>query len=429
MSKIKSVSAREILDSRGNPTVEVDLTLSSGAFGRAAVPSGASTGSHEAVELRDGDKRYGGKGVMKAVANVNGPIAKLLKGKDFDQRKLDAALLKLDGTSNKGKLGANAILGVSMAFAHAVAADSGKSLYTYINGLMPKKPKLMLPVPLMNIVNGGKHAENSADLQEYMVVPHGFKTFAEALRAGTETFHALKKILHDKKLATTVGDEGGFAPSLPSNEAPIQVVLEAIKKAGYEPGKQISLALDCAATELYKDGVYTLTRESKKLTSKEMVAWYESLVSKYPIVSIEDGLSEDDWDGWIELTKKLGDKIELVGDDLFVTNIARLCEGIERHAGNSILVKLNQIGTISETIDSVSLAKKAGMSAIISHRSGETEDTTIADFVVGSGVGIIKTGSASRTDRVAKYNQLLRIEQELGKKAVFAGASVFRAKK
>ncbi len=434
MSKIKSVTAREILDSRGNPTVEVDLTLSSGAFGRAAVPSGASTGSHEAVELRDGDKRYGGKAVMKAVANVNGPIAKALKGKAFDQRTLDNTLIKLDGTSNKGKLGANAILGVSMAFAHATALDMGKSLFTYVNGLMPigksvKKPQLMLPVPLMNIVNGGKHAENSADLQEYMVVPHGFKTFSEALRAGTETFHALKKILHDRKLATTVGDEGGFAPSLPSNEAPIQVVLEAIKKAGYEPGKQISLALDCAATELYKDGVYHMTRENKKLTSAEMVAWYESLVSKYPIVSIEDGLSEDDWEGWIALTKKLGDKIELVGDDLFVTNIARLGQGIERKAGNSILVKLNQIGTISETIDSIALAKKANYSAIMSHRSGETEDTTIADFAVGTGVGIIKTGSASRSDRVAKYNQLLRIEQQLGKEAAFAGKSAFRALK
>ena len=429
MSKIKSVTAREILDSRGNPTVEVDVTLSSGSFGRAAVPSGASTGSHEAVELRDADKRYGGKGVMKAVANVNGPIAKALKGKELDQRSLDNTLIKLDGTANKGKLGANAILGVSMAFAHAAAAEAGIPLFKYINRLMPgKKPVLTLPVPLMNIVNGGKHAENSADLQEFMVVPHGFKTFREALRAGTETFHALKKILHDRKLATTVGDEGGFAPSLPSNEAPIEVVIEAIKKAGYVPGKQISIALDCAATELYKDGVYTLTRENKKLSSKDMVEWYASLVAKYPIVSIEDGLSEDDWDGWIALTKKLGSKIELVGDDLFVTNIKRLGEGIERKAANSILVKLNQIGSISETIDSVALAKKAGYSAIISHRSGETEDTTIADFVVGSGVGIIKTGSASRTDRVAKYNQLLRIEEALGAKAVFAGSTVFRKK-
>ena len=420
--------AREILDSRGNPTVEVDVLFASGAFGRAAVPSGASTGSHEAVELRDADKRYGGKGVMKAVANVNGPIQKLMKGKEFDQRKLDEALLKLDGTSNKSKLGANAILGVSMAFARGMAHEKGISLVKYVNSLMPgKKPSLVLPVPLMNIVNGGKHAENSADLQEYMIVPHGFKNFREALRAGAEVFHALKKILHDRKLATLVGDEGGFAPSLPSNEAPIQVILEAIKKAGYEPGKQISLALDCAATELYKDGTYDLTREGRKLSSKEMIDMYASWIAKYPIVSIEDGLSEDDWDGWIELTKKLGGKVELVGDDLFVTNIERLGQGIERRAGNSILIKLNQIGTVSETIDSIALAKKAGYSAIISHRSGETEDTTIADFVVGTGVGLIKTGSASRTDRVAKYNQLLRIEEELGKKAVFAAGSALKA--
>lgn len=426
MSKIKSVQAREILDSRGNPTVEVDVVLSDGSFGRAAVPSGASTGSHEAVELRDGGPRYGGKGVAKAVANVNTAIFKALKGKEFDQKALDKRLIELDGTSNKGRLGANAILGVSMAFSRAAAHSAKKPLFAYFNKLAGKKAPIMLPVPLMNIVNGGKHAENSADLQEYMIVPHGFRSFSDALRAGTEVFHALKKILHDRKLATLVGDEGGFAPSLPSNEAPIQVVLEAIEKAGYKPGKQISLALDCAATELYKDGVYDLAREGKKLTSKEMIAMYESWVSKYPIVSIEDGLSEDDWDGWIELTKKLGDKIELVGDDLFVTNIARLGLGIEKHAGNSILVKLNQIGSVSETLDSINLAKKAGYSAIISHRSGETEDSTIADFVVGTGVGLIKTGSLSRSDRTAKYNQLLRIEEELGKKAVFAGSAIFK---
>lgn len=426
MSKIKAVTAREILDSRGNPTVEADLALSSGAFGRAAVPSGASTGSHEAVELRDGGARYNGKGVQKAVANANGAIAKALKGKEFDQRSLDDKLIALDGTANKGKLGANAILGVSMAFSRAAAEEAGIPLYKYFNGLMPgKKPKLMLPVPMMNIVNGGKHAENSADLQEYMIVPQGFKTFSEALRAGTEVFHALKKILHDRKLPTSVGDEGGFAPSLPTNEAPIQVILEAIEKAGYKPGTQISLALDCAATELYKDGRYDMTREGKKLSSKEMIELYASWIAKYPIVSIEDGLSEDDWDGWIELTAKLGKKVKLVGDDLFVTNIERLGEGIERKAGNAILIKLNQIGSVSETIDSIALANKAGYASIISHRSGETEDTTIADFVVGTGVGLIKTGSLSRTDRVAKYNQLLRIEEELGAKAVYAGSSIF----
>ena len=425
MKKIKTIAAREILDSRGNPTIEADVTLSDGSFGRAAVPSGASTGSHEAVELRDGGARYGGKGVEKAVANVNGPIAKTLIGKEFDQRSLDLALIALDGTPNKSKLGANAILGTSMAFSKAAAKSDGIALYAYFNGLMPEKAPLRLPVPMMNIVNGGKHAENSADLQEYMIVPHGFASFREALRAGTEVFHALKKLLHDRKLGTLVGDEGGFAPSLPSNEAPIEIILEAIAKAGYKPGEQISLALDCAATELYKDGSYDLAREGAKKTSMEMIVWYESLVAKYPVVSIEDGLSEDDWDGWIELTKKLGDKIELVGDDLFVTNIERLGQGIERHAGNSILIKLNQIGTVSETVDAIALAKKNGYSAIISHRSGETEDATIADFAVGTGVGLIKTGSLSRTDRVAKYNQLLRIEEELGKKARYPGSTIF----
>lgn len=425
MSKIKSVQAREILDSRGNPTVEVDVILSEGAFGRAAVPSGASTGSHEAVELRDGGARYAGKGVSKAVKNVNTVIEKALAGGDFDQRSLDKALIELDGTSNKGKLGANAILGVSMAFSRAAAHEGKVPLFKYFNGLMGRKPVLQLPVPLMNIINGGKHAENSADLQEFMIVPHGFQSFSEALRAGDEVFHALKKILHDRKLGTLVGDEGGFAPSLPSNEAPIQVILEAIEKAGYRPGSQISLALDCAATELCKDGAYHMIRDDKKASSEDMVAWYESLVSKYPIVSIEDGLSEDDWDGWVALTKALGGKIELVGDDLFVTNIERLGAGIEKHAGNSILIKLNQIGTVSETIDSINLAHKAGYSAIISHRSGETEDTTIADFAVGTGVGLIKTGSLSRTDRVAKYNQLLRIEEELGAKAAYAGSRIF----
>ncbi|MES2215840.1 MAG: phosphopyruvate hydratase [Patescibacteria group bacterium] len=429
MHKIKSVSAREILDSRGNPTVEVDLTLSDGSFGRAAVPSGASTGSHEAVELRDGDKRYGGKGVQKAVKNVNTVILKAIKGKGFDQRSLDQRLIALDGSANKGKLGANAILGVSMAFAHAVAKSSKKPLYVYLNKISKTKNPIQLPVPMMNIINGGKHAENSADIQEIMVVPTGSKSFKEALRAGAEVFHALKKILHKRGLATTVGDEGGFAPALPSNEAALEAVVEAITLAGYTPGKDISIALDVAATELYKEGKYELVRDGKNLTSQEMVDWYAELCAKYPIISIEDGLSEDDWDGYKLLTDKLGKKVQLVGDDLFVTNIERLARGIEMGVGNSILIKVNQIGTISETIDAINLAKKAGYTSIMSHRSGETEDTTIADFAVGSGVGQIKTGSLSRTDRVAKYNQLLRIEEMLGKKALYPGKGAFKMKK
>lgn len=428
MSKIKSVQAREILDSRGNPTVEVDLTLKDGSFGRASVPSGASTGSHEAIELRDKDpKRYRGNGVEKAVKNVNTVILKALKGKDFDQQSLDARLIELDGTPNKANLGANAILGVSMAFAHAAAKSMKKPLYVYFNKLAQttykkadKKNKtkisMSLPVPMMNILNGGKHAENSADIQEIMIVPHGFKSFKESLRAGAEIFHALKKILAEKRLSTTVGDEGGFAPSLPSNEAALEVAMEAIAKAGYESGKQVSLALDVASTELYKDGLYTLTRDNKTLSSEEMIGWYESLLAKYPIISIEDGLAEDDWNGWQLLTQRLGKKCQLVGDDLFVTNMQRLSMGIEKQAANSILVKVNQIGTISETLDAINLARKTGYTSIISHRSGETEDSTIADFAVGTGVGQIKTGSLSRTDRVAKYNQLLRIEEDLGKK-------------
>lgn len=427
MSKIKSVTAREILDSRGNPTVEVDITLSDGSFGRSAVPSGASTGSHEAVELRDGDKkRYGGKGVQKAVASVNGPIQKALKGKGFDQHALDKMLIKLDGTPNKGKLGANAILGVSMAFAHATAASMKKPLYVYFNKISKTKAKMSLPVPMMNIINGGKHAENSADIQEFMVIPAGFKSFKEALRAGDEIFHSLKKILHDRKLSTTVGDEGGFAPSLPSNEAALETIVEAVTKAGYTPGKDVFFALDVAATELYKDGKYDLVRDGKKLSSEEMVKWYTELCATYPIISIEDGLAEDDWEGYAMLTKALGKKVQLVGDDLFVTNIERLAMGIEKNVGNSILIKLNQIGTVSETIDAIALASKAGYTSIISHRSGETEDVTIADFAVGTGAGQIKTGSLSRTDRVAKYNQLLRIEEELGKKAFYPGKSVFK---
>lgn len=424
--KIKKILAREILDSRGNPTVEVDVTLSDGSFGRAAVPSGASTGSHEAVELRDKDKRYGGKGVLKAVKNANTALAKALVGKDFDQRSLDTKMIEVDGTPNKGKIGANAILGVSLAFAHAAAKSKKVPLWKYFNQIAKTKNTVQLPVPMMNILNGGKHAENSTDFQEFMVMPIGAKSFKEALRMGAEIFHSLKKILHDKHLNTSVGDEGGFAPSIPSNEAAIELILEAITNAGYTAGKDVALALDVAATELYKDGKYHLEREGKVLNSEEMVAFYENWCAKYPIVSIEDGLSEDDWAGYALMTQKLGKKIQIVGDDLFVTNIARLKRGIDEEVGNSILIKLNQIGTVSETIDAVNMAKKAGYTSIISHRSGETEDTTIADFVVGTGTGQIKTGSLCRSDRVAKYNQLLRLEESLGAKAVFRGKKVFK---
>lgn len=424
--KIKKILAREILDSRGNPTVEVDVTLSDGSFGRAAVPSGASTGSHEAVELRDKDKRYGGKGVLKAVKNANTALAKALVGKDFDQRSLDTKMIEVDGTPNKGKIGANAILGVSLAFAHAAAKSKKVPLWKYFNQIAKTKNTIQLPLPMMNILNGGKHAENSTDFQEFMVMPIGAKSFKEALRMGAEIFHSLKKILHDKHLNTSVGDEGGFAPSIPSNEAAIELILEAITNAGYTAGKDVALALDVAATELYKDGKYHLEREGKVLTSEEMVAFYENWCAKYPIVSIEDGLSEDDWAGYKLMTEKLGNKVQIVGDDLFVTNIARLKRGIDEEVGNSILIKLNQIGTVSETIDAVNMAKKAGYTSIISHRSGETEDTTIADFVVGTGTGQIKTGSLCRSDRVAKYNQLLRLEESLGAKAVFRGKKVFK---
>ncbi len=425
MSKIADIRAREILDSRGNPTVEVDLTLKDGSFGRAAVPSGASTGSHEAVELRDGEKRYGGKGVQKAVTNVNKTIRKALIGKEFDQRKIDDTMIALDGTENKGKLGANAILGVSLAFAKASAESQNIPLYKYFNKIAKTKNAIQLPVPMMNILNGGKHAENSTDLQEFMIMPVGAPSFKEALRYGTEVFHALKKILHARKFNTSVGDEGGFAPSLPNNEAAIQIILEAVEKAGYKAGTDIAIAIDGAATELYKDGKYHLASENKILTSAEMVDLYASWVAKYPIVSIEDGLSEDDWAGYELMTKKLGDKVQIVGDDLFVTNITRLATGIEKRAGNSILIKLNQIGTVSETIDAINMAKKAHFTSIISHRSGETEDSTIADFVVGTGTGQIKTGSLCRSERVAKYNQLLRLEESLGPKAVYRGKEVF----
>lgn len=424
MIKIKSIHAREILDSRGNPTVEVDIRLKDNSFGRASVPSGASTGSHEAHELRDNDKRYGGKGVMKAVNTVNTIISKTLSNKEWDQRSLDDKLIALDGTENKNRLGANAILGVSMAFAKASAQSQKISLYKYFSKISKTKNLIQLPVPMMNILNGGKHAENSTDFQEFMIMPIGAKSFKEALRCGAEIFHALKKILHDRGLATTVGDEGGFAPSLSSNEEAIKIIMEAIAKAGYSSPKDVVLALDVAATELFKDGKYHLTRENKTLSSEEMISFYSDLCAKYPIVSIEDGLAEDDWAGYKIMTDKLGKTVQIVGDDLFVTNINRLRMGIERSVANSILIKLNQIGTISETIDAINLAKKAGYTSIISHRSGETEDTTIADFVVGTGTGQIKTGSLSRTDRVAKYNQLLRLEEELGKKAVYPGKKI-----
>jgi enolase len=427
MAVIKEVRAREILDSRGNPTVEVDITLKDGSFGRSAVPSGASTGSHEAVELRDGDKeRFGGKGVSKAVENVNTAIAQAIIGKKFDQATLDKALIDLDGTPNKGKLGANAILGVSMAFSHAAAKAQKIPLYQYFKDISGTKEKMTLPVPLMNVLNGGKHAENSTDLQEFMIVPLGAPSFKEALRYGAEVFHALKKILSSKGLNTSVGDEGGYAPSLPNNEAAIETIIEAIKKAGYTPGIDIGIAIDAAATEIYENGKYNLKTENKKLSSKEMVEYYANWCKKYPIVSIEDGLAEDDWAGYELITKKLGEKTQIVGDDLFVTNVDRLKQGIKKNVGNSILIKLNQIGTVTETIDAIKLARKSGYTSIISHRSGETEDTTIADFVVGLSTSQIKTGSASRTDRIAKYNQLLRIEEALGDKALYPGKDAFK---
>ncbi len=425
--KISKIIGREILDSRGNPTVEVDLTLSDGSMGRAAVPSGASTGSYEAVELRDGDKkRYAGKGVLKAVNNVNTTLLKNLKGKSFDQKSLDDRMIELDGTANKGKLGANAILGISMSFAHAAAKADKKPLYKYFADIAKTGKPMSLPLPMMNILNGGKHAENSTDLQEFMIQPVGAKSFSEALRCGAEIFHALKKLLHDNKMSTSVGDEGGFAPSLPSNEAAIEVIIEAITKAGYKAGKDVTIAIDAAASELYKNEVYDLEREGKKLTSAEMVEFYGNWTKKFPIASIEDGFAEDDWYAYEIMTKKYGKRVQIVGDDLFVTNVDRLAEGIERKAGNSILIKLNQIGTVTETIDAIKMAHKAGMTAVVSHRSGETEDTTISHFVVGLGCGQIKTGSLCRTDRVAKYNELLRIEEQLGKKAVFAGKNAMK---
>jgi len=423
MTLIEDIAAREILDSRGNPTVEVEVLLKCGAIGRAAVPSGASTGVHEAVELRDDDDaRYGGKGVLTAVANVNELIADELWGFDaLDQVGLDEYLIELDGMPNKGRLGANAILGVSLAAAKAAAEAMGLPLYRYIGGVAARA----LPVPMMNILNGGKHAVDGPDLQEFMAMPVGAPTFAEALRWGAETYHALKKVLKDKGYSTGVGDEGGFAPSLKSNEEAVELIIEAIQKAGYEPGKDIFVALDPAASEVFHDGKYVLKKEGRTLGGEEMVDFYEDWVDKYPIISIEDGLAEDDWDTWVQMQKRLGDRLQIVGDDLLVTNVERLKLGIERRAANSILIKLNQIGTLTETLAAIEMAKRAGWTAVVSHRSGETEDTTIADLVVATNAGQIKTGAPCRSDRVAKFNQLLRIEEELGDTAVYAGMSAF----
>ncbi len=423
MLTIDHIYAREVLDSRGNPTVEVEVYLDEGFYGSAIVPSGASTGEHEAVELRDGDStRFLGKGVKKAVENVNGIIAPELLDLDAsDQVSIDKMLIELDGTPNKSNLGANAILGVSMALAHAAANSLSIPLYRYLGGVNAK----LLPTPMMNVLNGGSHADWNIDIQEFMVVPVGGESFREALRMGIEVFHNLKKVLKKAGHITSVGDEGGFAPALKSNEDPLQFIVKAIEEAGYKPGDDVAIALDAAASEFYENGSYILRSENRTLSSEELIGFYENIVEKYPIVSIEDGLAEDDWDGWYPLTEKLGSKIQLVGDDLFVTNIDRLARGIENGAGNSILIKLNQIGTVSETFDAIEMAQKAGFTAVVSHRSGETEDTTIADVAVASNAGQIKTGSASRTDRIAKYNQLLRIEEDLGDAAEFLGGNVF----
>jgi enolase len=420
MSDIFDVHAREIIDSRGNPTIEVDVILESGAYGRAAVPSGASTGQREALELRDKDKRFGGKGVRKAVKNVNDKIALKLFGIEADEQVyIDNLMIKLDGTKNKGKLGANAILGVSLAVAKAAAMEAELPLYKYIGGVGACE----LPVPMMNIINGGEHADNNLDIQEFMIMPVGVKSFSDALRAGAEIFHTLKKLLSSKGLNTAVGDEGGFAPNLKSNEEAIKIIIEAIKKAGYKPGKDILLALDVAASELYSNGKYTF--EGKKVSSSYMIDFYEKIVDKYPVISIEDGLSENDWKGWEAMTEKLGKKVQIVGDDIFVTNKEIFAKGIAKGIANSILIKLNQIGSLTETLESIEMAKRAGYTAVVSHRSGETEDTTIADLAVAMNTGQIKTGSMSRTDRIAKYNQLLRIEEELGEAAVYRGKDVF----
>jgi len=418
MSAIESVHARQILDSRGNPTVEVDVHLDSGALGRAAVPSGASTGVHEAVELRDGGDAYGGKGVTKAVANVDGEIADAVRGRDpFDQAGLDRAMIELDGTPNKSRLGANAILGVSLATAKAAAADQGVSLFAHLGA----DGAVTLPVPMLNVINGGVHADNSIDLQEFMVVPVGAETFADALRVGAELYHSLKQVLHERGLETGVGDEGGFAPNLESSEAAIEAILEAADRADHRD--RVAIALDPATSEVFRDGVYRF--EGRELRSDEMPAFWAELIERYPIVSLEDPLAEDDWEGWTQLTAELGDRVQLVGDDVFVTSSDRLREGIERKVANSILVKVNQIGTITETVEALDLARTSGYSTVMSHRSGETEDATIADLAVAFNTGQIKTGAPARSDRVAKYNQLLRIEEELGPRAVYPGRDAF----
>jgi enolase len=425
MSQIEKVHARQILDSRGNPTVEVEVVLRSNASGRAAVPSGASTGEFEAVELRDGGERWNGKGVTRAVANVNGELARALHGMDAsDQAALDRAMIDLDGTPNKARLGANAILGVSLAAAHAAAAEEGLPLWRYLGG----EAAHVLPVPMMNVLNGGAHADNKVDFQEFMVVPVGAPSFSECLRMGDEVFHALKKTLHARGLSTAVGDEGGFAPDLDSNEAALQALVEGIEAAGYRVGDDIAIALDPATSELRREAAYELEHEGRSLSSDDLAAYWAELAGKYPIVSIEDGMDEEDWNGWKTLTDRLGERVQLVGDDLFVTNTERLRRGIESGVANSILVKVNQIGTLTETLDAVRTAREAGYTAVMSHRSGETEDVTIADLAVATGCGQIKTGAPSRSDRVAKYNQLLRIEEALGADAEFPGRSVFRAR-
>jgi enolase len=424
MTTILDVYAREILDSRGNPTIEVDVLLESGTLGRAAVPSGASTGEHEAVELRDGDKsRYLGKGVLTACSNVNDVLAPNIIGMDAaDQIELDNTLIELDGTENKSQIGANAIMGVSVAAAKAAAEELGLPLYQYLGGVGAR----LLPVPMMNIMNGGKHADNNVDIQEFMIMPVGAPTFAESLRMGAEVFHSLRAVLIAGKFATGVGDEGGFAPNLESNRKALDFIVTAIEKAGYKPGKDVLLALDCAASSFFKDGKYTLSGEgSPPMDATKLIDFYESIIKDYPIISIEDGLDENDWDGFIQMTKRLGGKIQIVGDDLYVTNTKLLAKGIETGASNSILIKVNQIGTLTETFAAIEMAKKAGFTAVISHRSGETEDSTIADLAVAANTGFIKTGSASRSDRIAKYNQLLRIEETLGDAALFIGKDVF----
>jgi enolase len=423
MSQVERVHARQILDSRGNPTVEVEVGLRSGAHGHAAVPSGASTGEFEATELRDGGAAWGGKGVTRAVANANGELADAVRGIDAaDQRALDETLIAVDGTPNKSRLGANAILGVSLAAAHAQAAEEGLALWRYLGGDAAR----VLPVPMLNVLNGGAHADNAVDFQEFMIVPCGAPTFAECLRIGAEVFHALKRTLHERGLATAVGDEGGFAPDLASNEQALTMLVAGIEAAGYEPGTDVAIALDPATSELYRDGAYVLEHEQRTLSADELASYWGELVARYPIVSIEDGMAEEDWDGWKTLTDRLGAGVQLVGDDLFVTNTERLGRGIELGIANSILLKVNQIGTLSETLDAVTMAREAGYGAVMSHRSGETEDVTIADLAVATGCGQIKTGAPSRSDRVAKYNQLLRIEEQLGADAEFPGRAVFR---